>query len=48
MSHESDDEDASFAPAAFLEDHRYNPASQMEQPIGLRNQAMFCILRLPS
>ena len=29
-SHDNDD-DASFAPAGFLEDHRYNPAQQLEK-----------------
>lgn len=28
---DQDDDDASFAPAAYLEDHRYNPADQMEK-----------------
>jgi RNA polymerase sigma-32 factor len=28
---DSDDDDFNFAPAGFLEDHRYNPADQMEK-----------------
>lgn len=31
-AHDDDDEDsAAFAPAAYLEDHRYNPATQLEK-----------------
>lgn len=30
-AHDSDDEEYNFAPAGYLEDHRYNPAIQMEQ-----------------
>jgi RNA polymerase sigma-32 factor len=30
-SSQNDDDDSHFAPAAFLEDHRYNPADQLEQ-----------------
>lgn len=29
-SHSDDDEDHHFAPAGYLEDHRYNPATQLE------------------
>ena len=29
-AHSDDDEEHAFAPAAYLEDHRYNPATQME------------------
>lgn len=30
-SSDSDDEETNFAPAAYLEDHRYNPANTLEQ-----------------
>lgn len=30
-AHDDDDEDSHFAPAAYLEDHRYNPSQQLEQ-----------------
>ena len=30
-AHDSDDDELPFAPAGFLEDHRYNPAVQAEQ-----------------
>lgn len=30
-AHDSDDDEFNFAPAGYLEDHRYNPADQMEK-----------------
>jgi RNA polymerase sigma-32 factor len=30
-AHPDDDDESTFAPAGFLEDHRYNPAQQMEK-----------------